>query len=42
VAPGARLFTAVKVLADSGSGCQYDIICGVDRITGRKDIEWPT
>ncbi len=38
VAPGVRLW-AVKVLADSGSGYQSDIICGVDWVTGRKDIE---
>ena len=38
VAPGARLW-AVKVLSDSGSGYQSDIICGVDWVTGRKDIE---
>ncbi len=38
VAPGARLW-AVKVLSDSGSGYQSDILCGVDWVTGRKDIE---
>ena len=38
VAPGARLW-AVKVLSDSGSGFQSDVICGVDWVTGRKDIE---
>ncbi|MDP9430731.1 MAG: S8 family serine peptidase [Actinomycetota bacterium] len=38
VAPGARLW-AVRVLDNRGSGSWSSIICGVDWVTGREDIE---
>ena len=38
VAPGARLW-AVRVLDNSGRGSWSSIICGVDWVTGRGDIE---
>lgn len=38
VAPGARLW-AVKVLDANGSGSFSDVICGIDRVIGRGDIE---
>ena len=38
VAPGARIWS-VRVLDNNGSGSWSSIICGVDWVTGRGDIE---
>ena len=38
VAPGVRLW-AVRVLDNSGSGTWSGVICGVDWVTGKKDLD---